>query len=200
MYFTKCNHKNHMLKTLESSTVIGRFKRYCPDSATSISSSVAILKLLLSITCHNGFDSTLICVIFLVLILQQDKTSQKRVHACITEHPYSTVPERSKLENSVQIYQFLEEISFAAPTSEPHSQGQRGNKNAATEDAFNSSTTVSKKHLQQNNYHKIKKRDQKHLITIKSSNCRWYQARIVYSILLQSFRNSARSEGSATEH
>lgn len=33
--------------------------------------------------------------------------------------------------------------------------------------------------------------------TIRSSNCRRYQARIVYSTLLQSFRNSARSEESS---
>lgn len=45
-------------QTLESSTVIGRFKRYCPESATSISSSVAILKLLFSITCTKNFSNS----------------------------------------------------------------------------------------------------------------------------------------------
>lgn len=39
------------LRTLDSSTVIGRFRRYCPECATSISSSLAILKLLLCIIC-----------------------------------------------------------------------------------------------------------------------------------------------------
>ena len=37
--------------TLDSSTLIGRFNKYCPWCATSISSSVTILKLLFSITC-----------------------------------------------------------------------------------------------------------------------------------------------------
>lgn len=40
-----------LLQTFDSSTEIGRFSRYCPECATSISSSVAILKLLFSITC-----------------------------------------------------------------------------------------------------------------------------------------------------
>jgi len=38
------------LQTLDSLTVMGRFRRYCPESATLISSSVAILKLLFFIT------------------------------------------------------------------------------------------------------------------------------------------------------
>lgn len=37
--------------TLDSLTVIGRFRRYCPECATSISSSVVSLKLLFPITC-----------------------------------------------------------------------------------------------------------------------------------------------------
>lgn len=37
-------------QTLDSSTVMGRFRRYCPECATSISSSVTILKLLFSMT------------------------------------------------------------------------------------------------------------------------------------------------------
>lgn len=39
--------------TLFSLTTIGRLSRYCAESATSISSSVAILKLLFSITCKK---------------------------------------------------------------------------------------------------------------------------------------------------
>lgn len=39
------------LLTLDSFTVMGRFRRYCPESAISISCWVAILKLLFFMTC-----------------------------------------------------------------------------------------------------------------------------------------------------
>ena len=40
----------------------------------------------------------------------------------------------------------------------------------------------------------MNKNNQKITSTIKSSNCRRYQARMVYSTLLHSFRNSVLSE------
>lgn len=91
--------------------------------------------------------------------------------------------------NSVQVYQFLQQLTSAGPTSAPRIRDQRGSRVAVAP-----KQPKKKKIFRPQTYLYVSQNGQDKKSTIISSNCRWYQARIVYSILLQSFTNSARSE------
>jgi hypothetical protein len=103
-----------------------------------------------------------------------------------TTHQLKIVPEIGMSRNSVQVHQFLQEPGSAVPTYVPRLQDQRGSKVAEgiKESVSPQSQVIYKREI---------KKDQALNNTIKSSNCRRYQARIVYSTLLESFKNSARS-------
>lgn len=119
------------------------------------------------------------------------------------EQEVPIIPEISTSGNFVQVHQFLQEIGSAAPISEPHAQGQRGSTVAVNTNYQQKYVKIAKQKTNSENKYSnerflsIGPRQEDN--TIRSSNCRRYQARIVYSTLLQSLKNSVRSESCSAE-
>lgn len=109
---------------------MGRFSRYCPEWASSTSSSDNMLKLLFCITCTK-ISYNLLCNIVdisgsLVILIKKYPD-----HSCVVETYNSSIsqtvclPERNRSGSSARVYRLPQSRNSAVAVFGHHEQGQK---------------------------------------------------------------------------